>query len=443
MKIQLSEHFTYTKFIKFIIPSIIMMIFTSIYGIVDGLFVSNFVGKTAFAALNLIWPFPMLLGSVGFMFGTGGSAIVAKTLGEGKTDVANRHFSLIIYTTIILGVAASVLGIVFIEKIAHLLGADEAMLHNCVIYGRILLIGLPAFMMQNVFQSFLIAAERPDLGLYVTIAAGITNMVLDAVLVGILKWGISGAGYATILSQFVGAIIPLYFFISNKNAQLKLTKAKLDFSVLIKATTNGSSELLTNMSLSLVNILYNFQLMKFVGENGVAAYGVIMYVAFIFIAIFLGFSFGSAPIISFNYGANNTAELKNVFNKSIKLIGIFSVAITGIAIALSGALSKIFVGYDEQLLNLTIRGLKLYSMNFLFVGFNIFASSFFTALNNGLVSAIISFFRTLLLQIVTVLILPEILGIDGIWIAIVVAEAIALIVSVSFLYGKRKEYKYM
>jgi len=443
MKIQLSEHFTYTKFIKFIVPSIIMMIFTSIYGIVDGLFVSNFVGKTAFAALNLIWPFPMLLGSIGFMFGTGGSAIVAKTLGEVKKATANRYFSMIIYTTIILGVAASVLGIVFIEKIAHLLGADEAMMHNCVIYGRILLIGLPAFMMQNVFQSFLITAERPDLGLYVTIAAGITNMVLDAVLVGILKWGISGAGYATILSQFVGAIVPLYFFVSNKNAQLKLTKTKLDFSVLAKATTNGSSELLTNMSLSLVNILYNFQLMKFVGENGVAAYGVIMYVAFIFIAIFLGFSFGSAPIISFNYGANNTAELKNVFNKSIKLIGIFSVVITVIAISLSGVLSKIFVGYDEQLLNLTIRGLKLYSMNFLFVGFNIFASSFFTALNNGLVSAIISFFRTLLLQVVTVLILPEILGVDGIWIAIVVAEAIALIVSVSFLYGKRKVYKYM
>jgi len=443
MKIQLSEHFTYTKFIKFIVPSIIMMIFTSIYGIVDGLFVSNFVGKTAFAALNLIWPFPMLLGSIGFMFGTGGSAIVAKTLGEVKKATANRYFSMIIYTTIILGVAASVLGIVFIEKIAHLLGADEAMMHNCVIYGRILLIGLPAFMMQNVFQSFLITAERPDLGLYVTIAAGITNMVLDAVLVGILKWGISGAGYATILSQFVGAIVPLYFFVSNKNAQLKLTKTKLDFSVLAKATTNGSSELLTNMSLSLVNILYNFQLMKFVGENGVAAYGVIMYVAFIFIAIFLGFSFGSAPIISFNYGANNTAELKNVFNKSIKLIGIFSVVITVIAISLSGVLSKIFVGYDEQLLNLTIRGLKLYSINFLFVGFNIFASSFFTALNNGLVSAIISFFRTLLLQVVTVLILPEILGVDGIWIAIVVAEAIALIVSVSFLYGKRKVYKYM
>ena len=443
MKIQLSEHFTYKKLIKFIMPSIIMMIFTSVYGIVDGLFVSNFVGKTAFAALNLIWPFPMLLGSIGFMFGTGGSAIVAKTLGEGKKREANEYFSLIIYTTIILGIAATIIGIVFIEKIAHLLGADEAMMQDCVIYGGILLIGLPAFMLQNVFQSFLITAERPDFGLYVTIVAGVTNMILDAVLVGVLKWGIAGAAYATIASQFVGAFVPLCFFAVNKNARLKLSKTKLNFLVLLKATTNGSSELLSNMSLSLVNILYNFQLMKFIGENGVAAYGVIMYVAFIFIAIFLGYSVGSAPIISFNYGANNTDELKNLFRKSIKLIGMCSVAITVLAIALSRILSKFFVGYDVELLELTIRGLRLYSISFLFVGFNIFASSFFTALNNGLVSAIISFFRTLLFQIVTVLVLPEIIGIDGIWLAIVAAEAISLSVSILFLYGKRKQYKYI
>ena len=442
MAIQLSEHFTYQKLLRFTVPSIIMLIFTSVYGVVDGIFVSNFVGKTSFAALNLIMPVCMLLGACGFMIGTGGSALVSKLLGEGKREEANRIFSMLIYLSVAAGVVLTAGGILLLRPISVALGAEGQMLEDCVIYGRTLLLGATAFILQNEFQSFLIAAEKPQFGLAITVAAGVTNMVLDALFVGLFRWGLVGAAAATALSQTVGGVIPLVYFIRNRGGTLYLCRTKFDGRALLQTCCNGSSEMMTNLSLSLVNILYNFQLMTFAGENGVAAYGVIMYVNFVFISAFLGYSIGSAPIISFHFGAQNRAELKNLLRKSIVLVGIGAVIMTTAGIVLARPLSAIFVSYDAQLYELTCRGLSIYSISFMLTGCNIFASSFFTALNNGLVSAAISFLRTLVFQVAAVLLLPVVLGLDGIWFAIVAAEGVALLISASLIVIMRKKYGY-
>lgn len=442
MRIQLSEHFSYQKLLRFVLPSVVMMIFTSIYGVVDGLFVSNFVGKTPFAAVNLIMPLLMILGALGFMIGTGGSAIVSKTMGEGNLEKANQYFSMLVYVTIAGGILLTILGQIGIRPIAMAMGATENMIDDCVLYGRILLVSLTAFMLQNVFQSFFVTAEKPQLGLGITVAAGLTNMVLDFLFIAVFHWGVAGAAVATALSQVVGGIVPIFYFMRSNNSRLRISKAKWDGRALRKSCTNGSSELMTNVSMSLVNMLYNFQLMRLVGENGVAAYGVIMYVNLIFVSIFLGYSIGSAPIVGYHYGAANHEELKSLFRKSLTLIGIAGIVLTLLAVGLSGPLSKVFVGYDEELFALTKHGFRLYSLSFLVTGFNIFGSAFFTALNNGVVSATISFLRTLLFQIIVVLILPIFLGINGIWLAIVVAELMALVVTVLFFITKRKQYHY-
>lgn len=442
MKIQLSEHFSYQKLLRFVLPSVVMMIFTSIYGVVDGLFVSNFVGKTPFAAVNLIMPLLMILGALGFMIGTGGSAIVSKTMGEGNLEKANQYFSMLVYVTIAGGILLTILGQIGIRPLAMAMGATENMIDDCVLYGRILLVSLTAFMLQNVFQSFFVTAEKPQLGLGITVAAGLTNMVLDFLFIAVFHWGVAGAAVATALSQVVGGIVPIFYFVRPNNSRLRISKAKWDGRALLKSCTNGSSELMTNVSMSLVNMLYNFQLMRLVGENGVAAYGVIMYVNLIFVSIFLGYSIGSAPIVGYHYGAANHGELKSLFRKSLTLIGIAGIVLTLLAVGLSGPLSKVFVGYDEELFALTKHGFRLYSLSFLVTGFNIFGSAFFTALNNGVVSATISFLRTLLFQIIVVLVLPIFLGINGIWLAIVVAELMALVVTVLFFITKRKQYHY-
>lgn len=442
MKIQLSDHFNYKRLIRFVIPSILMMIFTSIYGVVDGLFVSNFAGKTAFAAVNLIMPVLMILGTVGFMLGTGGSAIVSKTLGEGNTQKANQYFSMLVYATIISGFVLTIAGHIFIRPVAVLLGASGDMLENCVTYSRIIISALTAFMLQNVFQSFLITAEKPHFGLIITVMAGCTNIALDFLFVGVFKWGIVGAAWATAVSQFVGGSIPLIYFFGKNTSTLRLVKAVFDKKALIKACTNGSSELMTNISMSLVNALYNFQLMKFAGEDGIAAFGVIMYAGFIFAAAFIGYSIGCAPVIGYNFGAQNHLELKNLFKKSMVIISVAGVAMFLFGVTMAYPLSKIFVGYDAELLALTSRGFKIYSAAFLIWGYSIFGSAFFTALNNGLVSAIISFLRTLVFQIIAVLILPAILGIDGIWLAIIAAELMSLAVTITFLINKKKVYNY-
>ena len=423
-KIQLSDHFTYARLLRFVFPSIVMMIFTSIYGVVDGLFVSNYVGKTPFAALNLIYPFLMIMGAVGFMFGTGGSAVVSQALGEGKPDKANQYFSMIVYVVIGCGIVLTVIGFLFLRPIAAAFGATGEMLDNCVIYGRIILCAETAFMLQNVFQSFLVTAERPQFGLAVTVASGAANMVLDFVFIAIFQWGIVGAAAATAVSQLIGGFAPLIYFYRPNTSRLKLVKTKTDTRVLLKTCINGSSELMTNISMSLVNILYNFQLIRYVGEDGIAAYGVIMYVSFIFAAIFIGYAIGSAPVVGYHYGAGNHGELKGLFRKSICLITLWNMMLTTAAIITAQPLAQIFVGYDAELTALTRRGFCLYSLSFLITGFNIFASAFFTALGNGVVSAAISFLRTLVFQIAAVLILPLILGLDGIWLSIAAAESL-------------------
>lgn len=442
MEIKLSDHFTYRRLFRFVIPSIIMMIFTSIYGVVDGFFVSNFAGKTEFTAVNLIMPFPMLLAAFGFMMGTGGSALVSMTLGQGKKKEANEMFSMIVKVTVIVGVIISILGILFIEEIALLLGATENLLEPCVTYGRLLLITLTPFMLQNLFQSFLVTAEKPTLGLAVTVIAGVTNMVLDYVLIGVLRWGITGAALATGISQVIGGVIPLIFFLKKNSSELRIVPSKMDFRALGKACFNGSSEMMTNISLSFISILYNLQLLKYVGENGVAAYGVIMYVNFIFISVFLGYAIGTAPIVGYNFGAKNQPEMKNVYKKSMVFNIVAGITMCIIAVVLSGVLSGIFVGYDQELFAMTKRAFAIYSLGFIVTGVNIYGSAFFTAVGDGVLSAILSFLRILFFQAIAVLALPLFFENDGVWMANVTAEVIALIITVWLLAKNKKTYGY-
>lgn len=442
MKIQLSDHFSYGRLLRFTVSSILMMIFTSIYSIVDGIFVSNFAGKEPFAAINLIMPLVSLFGGIGFMIGTGGSALVSKFLGEKKKKKANELFSFLIYVTIVFGIILSFVAWFVIPKAAELMGAKGEVYKNAVLYARILVPALTTFMLQSVFQSFLIAAEKPQLGLALTLAAGFTNIILDALFVGLFKWGVAGAAVATVIANAVGGLVPLFYFFAVKTGTLKLGKAKWDGCSLVKTFTNGSSELLTNISSSIVGMLYNIQLLKYAGVDGVAAYGVIMYVGFIFAAIFIGYSMGTAPIVSYNYGAENHSELKNIFKKSLVIIGITSVAMLAASELAAGTFASVFTSYDENLFNLTKSAFRIYSVSFLLCGLNIYGSSFFTALNNGLISALLSVFRTLGFQTMFILVLPVVLGENGIWIASPAAEFACMIMTIVCLIVFRKKYNY-
>ena len=442
-QIQLSDHFTTGRLLKFTASPIIMMIFTSIYTIVDGFFVSNCAGKTAFTALNLIYPYLQMLGCLGFMIGTGGSALVAMTLGMGDEKRANRLFSMLAVATVGIGAIFSVIGLALLRPVALLLGATPELLPSCLLYGRILLTFQTAFMLQYLFQSFFIAAEKPKLGLFFTVAAGATNMVLDFVFVGVMGLGITGAAAATVISQLIGGIGPMFYFARpNNGSLLHFVRPVFSGKALLKACTNGSSELMTNLSASLVGALYNWQLLRLGGADGVAAYGVIMYVSFIFAAIFIGYAQGCAPVVSYHYGADNTDELKNLLRISLRVIAVGGVAMLCFSELLAAPLSRFFVGYDAELLELTTLGMKLYSLSFLLCGFNIFGSAFFTALNNGIVSAVISFLRTLVFQVTAILVLPHLLGMNGIWLSVVAAEIAALFVNAFFLVKNRKKYQY-
>ena len=443
-RIQLSDHFTYGRLLRFTLPTIGMMIFTSIYSVVDGFFVSNFAGKTPFAAVNLIYPFLMILSTVGLMFGTGGSAIVALTFGMGDSKNANRYFSLFVYVVAGLGVFFAILGIVLIRPIAMLLGAEGNMLENAVLYGRIILTALPFNVLQFLFQSFFVTAEKPKMGLTVTVMSGLTNMVLDAVLVILLpqEYKLAGAAVATALSQIVGGTVPLVYFSRKNNSILRIGKTHFDGKTILKACTNGSSEFMSNISMSLVGMLYNVQLLNYAGEDGIAAYGVMMYVSMIFSAAFLGYSIGTAPVIGYHDGAKNHSELKGLLKKSLLIIGCFGIAMVASAELLATPLAKIFVGYDAELMNITVSGFRIFALSFFFMGFAIYGSGFFTALNDGITSAVISFLRTLVFQTAAVILLPKFLGIDGVWISIVVAEVMAVVFSAIFLITKWKKYHY-
>lgn len=444
MKIQLSDHFTYKRLIRFTLPSIVMMVFTSIYGVVDGFFVSNFAGKTPFAAVNLIIPFLMIVATVGFMFGTGGTAIVAKAFGEGDSERANRYFSLFVYVAFGLGVIIAVLGFIFIRPISILLGAQGELLENCVVYARIILVALPFYVCQLLFQSFFVTAEKPHLGLAVTVSSGLTNMVLDAVLVMLLPgpYKLAGAAVATAMSQVVGGVVPLFYFFRKNSSILRLQKTSMDLRAILQACINGSSEFMSNVSMNLVGMLYNIQLLAYAGEDGVAAYGVMLYVSMVFSAAFIGYSIGTAPIVGYHDGARNCAELHGLLHKSLGMIGLFGLLMVAAAQLLAVPLARLFVGYDAGLLELTVNGFRIFALSFLFMGFAIFGSGFFTALNDGVTSAIISFLRTLVFQVAAVQLLPRLLGIQGIWWSIVVAEVMAVVLAGIFLLVKRRRYGY-
>ncbi len=442
MNIALSEHFGYRKLLRFTLPTIIMMIFTSIYGVVDGLFISNCVGSTTFAAVNLVWPVIMVLSTLGFMIGTGGSALVSKTLGENEPQKASEIFSMLIYLLIAAGIVLIVLGLAVIKPVVILLGADEEMLAPCIIYGSILLIAIPTFLLQTAFQSFLVVAEKPQLGLGVSVAAGFANMFLDFLFVYVLQGGVVGAALATALSQLVGAVIPLIYFIFAKNTPIRLVKAKFDIRAILSSCANGSSEMVSNLSMSIVNMLYNLQLMKFAGSNGVVAYGIIMYAGFLFVGTYQGYAVGSAPIVSYHYGARHKEELHVLLRKSITLIAIISVVMTLLAELSAPLLATIFVSYDEELMQLTTTAIRLFMLSYLLSGFNILTSSFFTALNNGAVSALISFLRTFVFQLAAILIIPAFFGLNGIWLSVLAAEAPSLVVSIICLIANKKKYGY-
>lgn len=443
MNIQLSEHFSYKKLILFCIPTVAMMIFTSVYGIVDGFFVSNYVGKTAFAAVNLIWPFIMIIGCFGFMLGSGGSALVSRTLGQGDAKRANRYFTMLLYLTLILGAVTSILGVVFIRPISIFLGATEEMLPHCITYGRIMSAFNFAFILQYFFQSFFVTAQKPGLGFWATTVAGLSNIVLDALFIAVFDWGIAGAAVASVIGQIIGGVLPVFYFLFKNSSLLRFTKTRLELRPLVHACVNGSSELMSNISASLVSMLYNSRLMELAGENGISAYGVLMYTQMIFAAVFIGYSIGTAPIIGFHYGAANHGELKSLLKKSVTLMLSFGLIMMLCAWALSAPLSTLFVGYDAELSAFTRHAFMIFAFSFVLSGYNIFSSSFFTALSNGAVSAAISFLRTLVFQVLSVILLPILIGgVDGIWWSLTFAEVAAAIVSTLFILCLRKKYNY-
>ena len=439
---QLSQHFTCRRLLRYCLPSIIMMVFTSVYGVVDGFFVSNFAGKTPFAAVNFIMPILMILGCAGFMFGTGGSALIGMALGEGDNKKANNIFSLVVYSSIVCGVLLAIIGLVILRPVATLMGAENEMLRQCLIYGGIFLAGLPFYILQYEFQCLFATADKHKLGMYVTIIAGCTNIVLDALFVAVFPWGVAGAAVATVISQIAGGIIPLVYFLRKNDSPLRLTKCSFDGTALLKTCTNGSSELMSNISASVVGMLFNVQLMKYAGENGVAAYGVLMYVSMIFQAIFLGYTVGTAPVVSYHYGADNKDEVKNLLKKSLIIVSAVAVCMFVAGELLSWPLAKIFVGYDAELMDMTVNAFYIFSFSFLFFGFSVFGSSFFTALGDGLTSAAIAFLRTLVFQIAAVMLLPLIFGLNGIWASIVAAEIVSVAVMAVFFAIKRKKYGY-
>ncbi len=443
MKIQLSDHFTYRRLLRFVLPSIMVILFTSIYSIVDGFFVSNYAGKTPFAALNLIYPALMIVSSLGFMIGTGGSAIVSARLGAGKAKEARQIFTMLVYVLVLAVLVISVCGFVWIRPIALFLGATEDLLPYCILYARVLFCSMPFFTLQFFFQSFFVVAEKPGLSLKISIVSGVINVILDFVLVGLLGYGLFGAAVATAMGQLIGGTVPIvYFSRKNNGTPLHFVRAPFSWRIVKDTCINGSSEMVTNLAASVVSILYNLRLLALAGEDGVSAYGILMYVNFIFASILFGYAVGSAPIVSFNFGAKNTKELQNMFRMSLRLLTVTGLVLFAVSEGLAVPLSYIFAGYDADLLAMTIHGFRLYNFTFLVFGFNVWGSSLFTALNNGVISAILSFLRTFVLSVLTVLILPQLFGIDGVWVAAFVTELLALFVTGFFFVRKRATYQY-
>lgn len=443
MRAQLSNHFTYRKLFSFVLPPIAMMLLTSVYTMVDGLFVSHFVGKTAFAAVNFVFPVVMLMAGLGSMFGTGGTALVAKTLGEGATNRAKRYFTQIILMAGIFGTLMGGLGCLQLLEICQLLGATSELLPDALIYGRIMLLFLPCCILQWTFQSLLITAEKAQLAFWLSVAGGVTNIVLDAIFMAGLGWGVAGAALATGLSQVVAGMVPVLYFLLPNNSLLQFRRTRFQPRPMLQACTNGASELVSSISGAVVGMLFNYQLIRYFGEDGVAAYGVVMYVSFFFVAIFIGYDMGSTPLLAYNHGAKNHTELRNLFRKSVTFVGACGTGLALLATLLARPIATLFVGYNEGLTLLTEHAFRVYGFSFALMGYNIFASGLFTAMNNGLISATISLLRTLVFQTAAILCLPLIFGTEGIWWAVAVAEVSSLACSAYFILKYRKQYHYL
>ena len=427
MNIELAGHYTHRRIVRSVLPSIGMVLVTSIYSIVDGFFVANFAGKPGFAAVNLTFPAIMMIGSLGLMIGTGGAALVAKIKGEGYPEKANRVFTMLVQFCLALGVVMGVALAIGAPAVARWLGADAPMMDECVTYIRLNMIGMPGFVLQCAFQSFYMAAERPQLGTLMSVVAGVTNVVLDAILVWALGLGVTGAAIATTAGCLVGGLFPLFYFSSRHNrGTLRIVPTRILWPYIGKACTNGLSEYVGSIAMNIVTMCYNLQLMRYLGEDGVSAYGVVMYIAFIFAAVFIGYNIGITPIIGYHYGADDLHEQRSLFYKSLSIIGVLGVLMTLSAELFAGPLARVFVGYDKALTALTIRAMRLYMLAFLINGINMFVSALFTGLNNGVVSAVASFTRTLVFEMACVWLLPVLLGIDGIWVAWPIAEVLAL-----------------
>lgn len=438
-RIKLSDHFTYIRLLRFTMPTILMLLSASLYGVVDGLFIANCAGKTAFAAVNLIWPFPMLLGAIGYMFGAGGCALVSKTMGEGYYERARSYFTMLTITAVACGFLFASIGIFFIDDIANMLGAKSGMIHvNCVVYGRYIMAAMPLFILQCMFQPYMIAAEKPKWGLAIIFVAGCVNVLLDYYFLYNKNMGVAGAGLATMISQAVGAVLPMFLFVGKKHSKLYfVSKIKIEPLVLAKTCANGASEFIVNASMPFVNLLYVYALWKVAGEDGVGAYGVIMYVNIVFFSFYNGLAMGSSPIISFHYGAHQMYEVRNVKRIVFCLLSISGLLLFVVAELTSPMIAGLFSKGDEVFGDIIERSFSLYALSFLFAPYNIYASAFFTALNNGKVSAAISFSRILFFQVGALLTLPIWFGIDGFWMALPIAEVLCLGLSI-FLYLKFK-----
>ena len=441
--VQLSDHFDYRTLIRFTIPSVLMMVISSVYSIVDGLFVSNFAGSDGFAAVNLMMPIAMMISCIGFMAGAGGSALISKTLGEQEAEKAREQFSLIIYLIIGFSLVIGVTVFLLVPQIARMMGAEGAIYDNCVIYGRILISALPAFMLQILFQNFLVVAEKPQMGMVIAISSGVTNIVLDALFIAVFQWGVAGAAIATMLGQTIGGIVPLGYFLLKKNHLLWFTKFKFRWETLKRTCVNGFSAFIGNASNSLVGIVFNLRLMDLMGSDGVVAYGVVMYVTYIVTGVFMGYSTGIAPVFSYNLGSGNAEEIKGLLKRSLVSIAVSALVLVAFVQIFARGLAAIFVSYDENLMILTTTAIRLFNISFLVAGFNIFAAAFFAALNNGVVSSILSLSRTLVFTLGCLFILPAVIGNNGIWLSVTFAEVFSVLVAGYYVVKNREKYQYL
>lgn len=434
----IGREFGFFSLLKFALPSVIMMMVMGLYSMVDSMFVSRFVSTNALSAINVVYPVINLLIGLGVMLASGGSAVIAAKMGAGKTDEARRDFSMIVTIGLASSIVIAVAGLIFIRPIVTFLGASELLVDYAVTYLAIILMFAPANMLQMLFQMFFVTAGRPGLGLTFIIGAGLVNAVLDYVFIVPLGMGIAGAALATGIGYLIPAAAGLIFFFGKKK-ELYFTKPKFSAAVLGSSCSNGSSEMVSNLSMAVVTLVFNRIMMNLAGEDGVAAVTIVMYAQFLLSSIFMGFSLGVQPVISFHHGAGNRRNLKGIYRHCIVFIAIAAVSVFAVAMTLGPTLTTIFTPKDTNVWTLAVRGFMILPFCFLLEGFSIYASAAFTALGDGKTSALISFLRTFLFILTGLLTLPLAFGIDGVWLAVPVAELCSVLVVIGcVLWHKAK-----